>query len=77
MAMPTKTRTRRGEQLEIERVFHWERKIGGKDRRGERCFIIPNRHSFSRNVQVRFEDGHTAVVERMALREPGGDKKNG
>jgi hypothetical protein len=54
----------------LERVFHWDRKIGGKMRQGERCVILPTTHRFNRMVQVQFEDGHTTVVERTALREP-------
>lgn len=54
----------------LERVFHWDRKIAGTQRQGQRCFILPAPNRFSRTVQVRFEDGTTAVIERMALREP-------
>ncbi len=37
------------------------------DRQGQRCEIIGNFHTMT-NVQVRFEDGATAIVNRAALR---------
>jgi hypothetical protein len=42
-------------------IMDWDR-FG---RKGQRCEIIGGRFS---QVQIRFEDGHTEVVNRQALR---------
>jgi hypothetical protein len=44
-------------------VLTWNR----LDRQGQRCKIIGTRASV-RQVQIRFEDGATGIVERAALR---------
>ena len=44
-------------------VLTWDR----LDRKGQRCEIIGTRGTMS-SVQVRFEDGFTAIVKRGALR---------
>ncbi len=44
-------------------VLTWKR----LDRQGQRCQIIGTRGTIS-DVQVRFEDGFTAIVKRAALR---------
>ena len=44
-------------------VLTWDR----LDRQGERCEIIGVRGTVS-DVQIRFEDGFTALVQRAALR---------
>jgi hypothetical protein len=51
-------------------VLRWNR----FDRQGKRCEIIGVRNTIG-NVQVRFEDGFTAIVSRKALRRtPRKDK---
>jgi hypothetical protein len=37
------------------------------DRKGQRCEIIGTRNTIG-NVQIRFEDGFTAIINRKALR---------
>lgn len=44
-------------------VLCWDR----EGRQGQRCQIIGVRSTVD-NVQIRFEDGHTAIVNRKALR---------
>lgn len=44
-------------------VLTWDR----LDRQGQRCEIIGTRNTVS-DVQIRFEDGFTAIVNRKALR---------
>ena len=44
-------------------VLTWDR----LDRKGQRCEIIGTRNTISQ-VQIRFEDGFTALVQRAALR---------
>lgn len=44
-------------------VLRWDR----IDRQGQRCEIIGVRNTIG-DVQVRFEDGFTAVINRKALR---------
>lgn len=44
-------------------VMTWDR-LG---RQGQRCEIIGTRNTIS-DVQIRFEDGFTAIVKRAALR---------
>jgi hypothetical protein len=44
-------------------VLTWDR----EGRKGQRCEIIGTRNTLS-DVQVRFEDGYTAIVNRKALR---------
>lgn len=44
-------------------VLTWER----EGRKGQRCEIIGTRGT-NANVQIRFEDGYTAIVKRTALR---------
>jgi uncharacterized protein YgiM (DUF1202 family) len=40
-------------------------------RKGQRCEIIGTRNTIG-NVQIRFEDGFTAIVNRKALRRKSG-----
>lgn len=51
-------------------VMRWDR----FDRKGKRCEIIGVRNTIG-DVQVRFEDGFTAIVKRGALRRMP-EKKN-
>lgn len=44
-------------------VLTWDR----LDRKGQRCEIIGTRNTINQ-VQIRFEDGFTALVQRAALR---------
>jgi hypothetical protein len=44
-------------------VLTWDR----EGRKGQRCEIIGSRSTIG-NVQVRFEDGFTAIINRKALR---------
>ncbi len=51
---------------EVEPFPHrltWDR----EGRKGQRCEIIGARNTIG-NVQVRFEDGFTAIINRKALR---------
>lgn len=45
-------------------VLTWDRVEG---RKGQRCEIIGVRNTIC-DVQIRFEDGYTAIVNRKALR---------
>lgn len=44
-------------------VLTWDR----LDRKGQRCEIIGTRNTIG-SVQIRFEDGFTAIVSRKSLR---------
>lgn len=49
------------EETPFRHVMDWDR-FG---RKGQRCEILKGQFS---QVQIRFEDGHTEIVNRMALR---------
>lgn len=51
------------EEEPFPHVLRWPR----LDRQGQRCEIIGARNTIG-DVQVRFEDGFTAIINRKALR---------
>ncbi len=55
----------------LDRVVRWDNWMAGKRRRGETCTMMPVAGDTSGNVQVRFADGMTAIVDRRALTTTG------
>lgn len=50
----------------LERVVRWGNSYAGRNRKGEHCTIL-SMGTNSSQVQVRFEDGEVAIVDRRAL----------
>lgn len=51
------------QQMSFPHILRWDR----YHRKGQRCQIIGAKNGFG-EVQVRFEDGFTVVINREALR---------
>ncbi len=45
---------------------YWSKPIGGVNRKGHPCTIITT--GKGKQVQVKFEDGTTAILDRRAIR---------
>lgn len=52
----------------LDRVVRWGNVYAGKSRKKEKCTIL---QELGGRCQVRFEDGQTAILPRMALTRTG------
>ena len=51
--------------MSMSHRVYWTRPIGGRSRKNEPCTILRQKGKLA---QVRFEDGTTALINRMGLR---------
>lgn len=57
-------------EIEIERVVRWDARHAPTKRKGESCTVLGKTNA-SGYVQVRYEDGTTAIVPRQSLTASG------